>query len=357
MNSDQNIKEVLSNYPISLELVEVIPVKTGLIHTSYKVTEAQEASYLLQKINTSVFRDVETLMENIALVTNILKNAFRGSSYESLELLKTNNGQLFYKNECAAWRIYHFKEHLTGYDVPNNKEMVREAGKAFSVFAQALSETDPEKLSVTIPNFHSMQKRYGQLQHALENTTAEISHIDPLSKQIEEFKQLLLPLEYAMDSEEIPLRITHNDSKFNNLLFDEAGKARCVVDLDTVMPGIIHFDVGDCLRTLTPSAPEDEPELANIKLRKGFHSAFLEGFVENESGWLTKNEIKFLPYSAPYMALIMGIRFLTDYLQGNIYYSSDHPEHNLIRARCQVEVTKQFLDQIPLNSDPTRFFK
>jgi len=340
-----------------MKQVEVIPVKTGLIHTSYKVTEAQEASYLLQKINTSVFRDVKTLMENIALVTNILKNAFRGSSYESLELLKTNNGQLFYKNECAAWRIYHFKEHLTGCDVPNNKEMVREAGKAFSAFTQALSETDPGKLSVTIPNFHSMQKRYGQLQHVLKNTTAELSHIDPLFKQIEEFKQLLLPLEYAMDSEEIPLRITHNDSKFNNLLFDEAGKARCVVDLDTVMPGIIHFDVGDCLRTLTPSTPEDEPELANIKLRKGFHSAFLKGFVKNESGWLTKNEIKFLPYSAPYMALIMGIRFLTDYLQGNIYFSSDHPEHNLIRARCQVEITKQFLDQIPLNSDPTGFFK
>ncbi|MFD2530919.1 phosphotransferase enzyme family protein [Gracilimonas halophila] len=353
MDSDQVIKEILARFPISGEQVRVIPVKTGLIHTSYKVIERQGKSYLLQKINTSVFRDVEALMGNIAHVTTILKDAFQSSPYESLELLKTNDGQLFYEHEFKAWRIYHFKEHLVGYDAPENKEMVVEAGKAFAQFAKTLSQTDPEQLSVTLPDFHSLQKRYQQFKLALKNTPVKLSEIDPLPEQIAGFTQLLLPLEYAMDSGEIPIRITHNDSKFNNLLFDQTNKARCVVDLDTVMPGIIHFDVGDCLRTLTPSTPEDEPNLGKIELREDFHYAFLEGYIENESGWLTEEEIKFIPFSAPYMALIMGIRFLTDYLQGNIYYSCDHPEHNLVRAKCQIEVTRQFLEQFPLNSDLT----
>lgn len=357
MDSDQKIKEVLSLYPISAEQIKVIPVRSGLIHTSYKIMETHGKSYLLQKINTSVFRDVESLMKNIALVTNILKKAYQNSPYETLELLKTQDGQLFYETEFAAWRIYHFKEQLSGYEAPKNKAMVSEAGKAFAEFAKALSKTEPEKLSVTIPHFHSLQKRYEQFQHSLKNTTIELSEIYPLPEQIAEFTQLLLPLEYAMDSGEIPLRITHNDSKFNNLLFDQADKARCVVDLDTVMPGIIHFDVGDCLRTLTPSSPEDEPDLGNIELREDFHYAFLEGYIDNKSNWLTKEEIKFLPYAAPYMALIMSIRFLTDHLQGNIYYSCDHPEHNLVRAKCQVEVARQFLDQFPLNSDLTKVFK
>lgn len=357
MDSDQNIKEVLSLYPISVEQIKVIPVRSGLIHTSYKIIEARGNSYILQKINTSVFRDVEVLMKNIALVTNILKKAYQNSPYETLELLKTQDGQLFYETEYAAWRVYHFKQHLSGYATPKNKEMVEEAGKAFAGFAKALSKTESEILSVTIPDFHSLQKRYKQFQHALKNTTIELSEIAPLPEQITEFTQLLLPLEYAMDSGEIPLRITHNDSKFNNLLFDQADKARCVIDLDTVMPGIIHFDIGDCLRTLTPSAPEDEPDLGKVELRKSFYSAFLNGYSAGNLAWLTKEEIRFLPYAAPYMALIMGIRFLTDHLQGNIYYSCDHPKHNLIRAKCQVEVTRQFLDQFPLNSDLTQVFK
>lgn len=351
MDSDKDIKEILSHYSISEDPAEIIPVKTGLIHTSFKIIEAQGNSYLLQKINTSIFRDVEALMKNIALVTNILKKAYKNSPYETLELIKTHNGELFHETEFAAWRVYSFKEDLTGFDVPENLSMVKEAGKAFAGFAKALSKTQPEKVSVTIPDFHSLQKRYEQFLLALKSTSLKLSEIEPLPEQIAEFTQLLLPLEYAMNNGEVPIRITHNDSKFNNLLFDRANKARCVVDLDTVMPGIIHFDVGDCLRTLTPSTHEDEPDLQKIELREDFHCAFLEGYIGNESGWLTEEEMKFLPFSAPYMALIMGIRFLTDYVQGNIYYSCDYPKHNLVRAKSQIEVTRQFLEQFHLNSD------
>lgn len=352
MNSEQNIKAVLSQYPISTEQVQITPVKTGLIHTSYKISSAEGSSYLLQKINHSVFGNVAALMQNIALVTDTLKEAYKNSHYESLDLLKTNSGHLFYQDESTAWRIYHFKEHLSGYDIPKDVAMVHEAGKAFAEFTKALSGTDPDHLTIPIPDFHSLQMRYEQLTHAQKNTTIDSSDIRKLSYRIAEYTRLLLPLEHAMKSGDIPIRITHNDSKFNNLLFDRAGKARCVVDLDTVMPGIIHFDVGDCLRTLVPSTPEDEPDLGKIRLRKNFHSSFLKGYIDDEAHWLTDQEIKFIPYAGPYMALIMGIRFLTDHLQGNIYYSCDHPEHNLVRATCQVEVTRQFLDQFPFNKEP-----
>jgi hypothetical protein len=347
MNSELDIKKVLKQYPVSVDEIKSIPLKTGLIHHSYKI-EATEQSYLLQKINTAVFGDVDSLMNNIELVTNTLSKAFQDSPYESLEIFKTNDEELFYRSVSATWRMYHFKEHLLGYESPKNKEMVWEAGHAFAYFADALAQTNPERLSVTIPDFHSLEFRYQQLQEALKVTTIDHSDTGVLLDKISQFIRLLIPLEHAMKNGTIPLRITHNDAKFNNLLFDNSEKARCIVDLDTVMPGIIHFDVGDCLRTLTPNSPEDEPDLNKINLRRGYHTAFLEGYSAGGADWLTENEINYLPYAAPYMSLIMGIRFLTDHLNGNQYYSFDYPRHNLVRSICQVEVTRQFLEQFPL---------
>lgn len=348
MNSDIDIKQVLKQYPISADRAKITPVKTGLIHHSYKI-ETPDRSCFLQKINTRVFVDVEALMNNIALVTNTLSVAYKDSPYESLEILKTNNGNLYYGSSSAAWRMYHFKEHLIGHERPKNKEMVWEAGHAFAYFIGALAKTDPSQLSVTIPDFHSLEFRHHQLQEAIKNTNVDLSDVDILLEKISEFTRLLIPLEHAMKKGTIPLRITHNDSKFNNLLFDSSGNARCVVDLDTVMPGIIHFDVGDCLRTLTPNSPEDEPDLKKIALQQDYHTAFLEGYRSAGTKWLTENEINYLPYAAPYMSLIMGIRFLSDHLNGNQYYSFDYPGHNLVRSRCQIEVTRQFLEQFPLS--------
>lgn len=354
MNSDQNIKEVLSYYPIPTKSVTIEPVKTGLIHNSYKI-HSKNDKYFLQQINTAVFNDVAGLMNNIDLVTNSLSESYNNSPFETLQILRTNEGRLYKQTDNEAWRIYLFKDHLFGYDAPINREMVKEAGIAFARFVKSLSVVDPSRLSVTIPDFHSMEYRLFQLQKAFENTTLDLSELRVLTDQIDHFSQLLLPLECAMKNGELPQRVTHNDSKFNNLLFDEDRKARCVVDLDTVMPGIIHFDVGDCLRTLTPTKAEDESDLEKIELRVTYQDAFLEGYTGNATDWLTKEELNYLPYAAPYMTLIMGIRFLTDYLNGNVYYSCDYPEHNLVRAKNQAEVTRQFLDRFPLNKTMMNF--
>ncbi|MDR9418112.1 phosphotransferase enzyme family protein [Gracilimonas sp.] len=350
MNSKEmeHIQKVLHSYPVSSENISVAHLKSGLIHSSYKISTADD-SYLLQQINTRVFQDVSALMENIKLVTDTLSQAYKDSPYESLEIIPAKTGELFFQNNEKAWRIYSFKDHLKGFESPKNIDMVHEAGKAFSLFIKALSPLNPDQLSVTIPQFHSLEYRHSQLQQSLKTTHVDVAEILSLIDKTKEYTRLLLPLEHAFQSGEIPTRITHNDSKFNNLLFDDSGRARCVVDLDTVMPGIIHFDVGDCLRTLVPTTPEDEPNLDQIELRKEYHNAFLDGFLSASESWFTKSERTYLPYAAPYMALIMGTRFLTDYLNGNTYYHCEYPKHNIVRARCQLEVVRQFLDLSPLH--------
>lgn len=345
MSSESRIVKVLQYYfqdsPTSLDesSIEIYPLKTGLIHSSFRVITPL-GDWLLQKINTSVFRDIDGLMHNIVLVTNKLSVEFTGSHYETLSLKKTVKGDLYVLEDGEAWRMYDFKGHLTGYNAPVNNTMVWEAGKAFAKFTEALKDVNPDKLSVTIPRFHSLKHRYDQFLQAKRESKIPADRLVSLFDQIDYFFQKLVILEEAMHSGSIPTRITHNDSKFNNLLFDSDGCARCVVDLDTVMPGIIHFDIGDCLRTLVPTIPEDSPDLDSLQLNFSYEKDFLSGYLEVANPWITDTERQLLSLSGPYMALIMGIRFLTDYLNGNVYFTCDYPTQNLVRARNQLALVE-----------------
>lgn len=347
MISDAALTEIIESFGLSAKKISLKPLKTGLIHSSYKL-DISGASFLLQKINTTVFSDVEALMNNISLVTKTLYTSYQNLPYETLDVLAAKNNKLFCTNSSGTWRIYKFKKHLKAYNTPENEHMVFEAGKAFVHFVKGLSGINPERLSVIIPDFHSLEKRFDQLKQAYKTSGAVSSQIKKMFEEISEFVQNLISLELALKNREIPLRITHNDSKFDNILFDNQLNARCIVDLDTVMPGIIHFDVGDCLRTLTPVNMEDEPDLRKIKFQPDFYKAFLKGYQTAGTGMLTEKEIEFLPYAAPYMSLIMCVRFLTDYLKGNKYYVCKYPNHNLVRSTCQLEITKKFLSNYPL---------
>jgi len=335
MISEATLAEILETYKLPANEVSVKPLKTGLIHRSYKL-EIPGASFLLQKINTTVFSDTEALMNNICLVTKTLYKAYENLPYETLDILTTKNDNLFCITNSATWRIFKFKKHLKSYNIPENEHMVFEAGKAFVHFVKGLSVINPEQLSVIIPDFHSLEKRFEQLKQVYKTYLAISSQIKKLVEEIAEFVNILISLELALKNGEIPLRTTHNDSKFDNILFDDHLNARCIVDLDTVMPGIVHFDVGDCLRTITPETREDEPDLTKIKLQPYLYKAFLRGYQTAGADLLTEKELKFLPYAAPYMSLIMCIRFLTDYLNGNKYYLCKYPEHNLVRSKCQL---------------------
>ena len=275
-------------------------------------------------------------MDNVALVTETLTKKFQGTNYETLEIVKTLKGSLFLTTDTGFWRVYKYKSELKGYELPDNESMVYEAGKAFATFTSSLSDVVPDRLSITIPRFHSLEHRMKQYREALSKYTGSKYQILTLMEKVDQNFKRYVVLEQAMHEGNIPLRVTHNDSKFNNLLFDSKRYARCVVDLDTIMPGIIHFDIGDCLRTLMPNIPEDIPDINNLELNVEFQKAFLNGYLESGSDWITDTERELIPLSAPYMALIMGIRFLTDYLNGNVYFSCSYPDHNLVRAKNQI---------------------
>jgi hypothetical protein len=347
MYSDSIIFKVLQNYFQVEEIdpdapnITVCDIKTGLIHNSYRFS-SPKGDWLVQRINTAVFKDVDGLMSNIHLVTNQLSVQFEGSPYETLSLKKTLHGDSYVMVDNAAWRIYDFKKHLKGYAGPLDSAMVYESGKAFARFSEALIGLHPDELSVTIPKFHSLRHRYEHLQQAKLNPKVSISGLDSLFDQVDLHFHRLIVLEEAKDSGNIPIRITHNDAKFNNLLFDLNHRARCVVDLDTVMPGIIHFDIGDCLRTLVPNIPEDSPDLDSLQLNFSYENDFLSGYLEVASPWITDTERELLSLSGPYMALIMGIRFLTDYLNGNVYFSCEYPTQNLFRARNQITLVGEW---------------
>jgi Ser/Thr protein kinase RdoA (MazF antagonist) len=168
-----------------------------------------------------------------------------------------------------------------------------------------------------------------------------MNDIESLVQQAQDQVRILTPLEKAWTSGELPTRITHNDSKLNNLLFDTQGKARCVVDLDTVMPGIVHFDIGDSLRSMSVNLAEGDPNTKDLRIQDEFERQYLRGYTDGD--WLTDKERDYLPYAAPYMACIMGVRFLTDYIEGNRYFSIDYPSHNLTRATNQLTLTQLFL--------------
>jgi len=347
MSSEIAIIKVLQNYfeiPSSGLIesnIKIIDVKTGLIHNSYRV-QTHEGEWLLQRINTEVFRDLDGLMHNVVIVTEKLTEVYRGSNYETLELKKTLSGANYVQENGSAWRLYGFKSHLRGYNAPLNQHMVKEAGKAFANFTAALANLNPNQLVETIPKFHSLKSRYEQFLQSKLNPKVQTEDLKGIFNDVEQYFEKLSVLEDAMNSGGVPVRITHNDSKFNNLLFDSDGHARCVVDLDTVMPGIIHFDVGDCLRTLVPNIPEDSPDLHILELNSSFENAFLEGYLEEAKNWITAQELEYLSFSGPYMALIMGIRFLTDYLNGNVYFTCEYPTQNLIRARNQIALVGQW---------------
>lgn len=341
MFSDNEILNVLDAYVstqssiLTESTIKITPIKTGLIHQSFRI-ESPEGDWLLQQVNTGVFRDLVGLMRNIQLVTDKLKDVFAGTQYETLELIRTINGATYTVTNNIAWRMYGFKSNLKGYNAPTSPQMVTEAGKAFATFTHALSGIKPDQIAITIPHFHSLKFRFNQYQAALSDPKVPLSELMILCEQMEHHYYRLVKLEDELLSGKIPLRITHNDAKFNNLLFDAHGIARCVVDLDTIMPGIIHFDIGDSLRTLVPNITEDSPDIHRLELNHSYESAFLSGYLEVADSWITDTERDLLSLSGPYMALIMGMRFLTDHLNGNIYFSCDYPEHNLTRARNQI---------------------
>ncbi len=323
------------------QLVSLSPFGTGHINDTYRLEirkSGQLQTWLLQRLNHQVFRQPAAVMDNIQLVSEHL--ASQPYELKILSPRPTLSGKYLYHDEAGNyWRVFPFFENTVTYDRVETQAQAREAASAFGAFARALNSLDAAQLQATIPGFHDGEKRLVDFLTVLENAIPERlaeaqAEVDTILRNQLIFKKVA--------ELKLPLRAIHHDTKINNLLFDAStGKAACVIDLDTVMPGIVLSDFGDLVRTSVSLADEDEADLSKVQFRQTIYDALVEGFLAEMGGLLTPAELGALPLAGPWLTLMQAIRFIGDYLAGDVYYKVKYPKHNLVRGRNQLALFEQ----------------
>jgi hypothetical protein len=345
------IEDIVSGFRIQSKMVSARPFGSGHINDTYKVTTSTGSNYLLQKINHFVFKDVPGLMNNLVNVTNHLKAKLKtlpGSNPEKevLTLIEANDDRYFVKDASGNyWRLFKFLNNTKSYDQVLTEKQAFEGGKAFGRFQALLADLDTNFIIDTIPDFHNIESRLANLDKAI---AADAAHrLNKVSHEIEFVNQRRPGMSSILElgrSGQLPERIIHNDTKFNNVLLDDHDRAQCVIDLDTVMPGYVAYDFGDAIRTIINNAPEDEPELKLINLNIPLFTAYTKGYMRQAEGFLTEAEVNSLIDGVLLLPYMQGVRFLTDYLNGDIYFKIHSPRHNLQRAQAQFQLVRKLED-------------
>ncbi|TDQ32396.1 Ser/Thr protein kinase RdoA (MazF antagonist) [Zeaxanthinibacter enoshimensis] len=315
------------------------PLNQGLINDTFQVRDVEGKLYILQKINREVFSEPGLLMENIAAVLPLLS----APDYTRLELYPTLEGKLSYQDgQSEHWRLLSFIQGSVAFDLPPNLEVAENAGWLLGKFHSLLQHADPSPFNVLIPDFHDLQYRFIQFEKALEIADPErLQKAKPILGFVTHTAAILQQLV----SEDLPLRLCHNDTKLNNMLFSARDHAPlCLIDLDTIMPGHLHYDLGDALRTVVSTAPEDERQLENIGFSEPHFTAFIEGLSQHLD-FMNEEEKKEIPNAVAYMPFMHGLRALTDYLEGDIYYKVNSPEQNLERSYSLFRFTELALSK------------
>ncbi len=329
---------IAAKFQVNGRVTDVGPFGSGHINETYSVciNGNTKPAYVLQKVNINVFPDIEKLSDNILRTTNHLLAA--KGNFKVMTLIPTIDNKLWYRtNDGQTWRMLTFIKGSISYDLAPNSYFAYQAGLAYGWFIKTLSSLAEPRLHEIIPGFHSLKLRIHQLNQAIiEDSVNRLHKCNPVvdfyvsrSNEMEQFDGLV-------GTPAIPLRITHNDTKINNVLFDKNGKAISVIDLDTVMPGVVHYDFGDAIRTIAATALEDETNLELVGINLDLYKSFANGFLQETRQILTSSEMEYLPIAPRIMAYIMGIRFLADYLRGDSYYKVKNPEHNIQRATNQM---------------------
>ncbi len=345
---------IISNFSLDGNPVSSQAYGCGHINSTFKIVCDNGNKYLLQRINNNVFKDVDALMNNIDYVTTFLKEKivnYGGNPLrETLTVVKTKDNKNYYKEtEDSYWRVYLYIDDTITLQVIEDPMHFYFAGKAFGNFQKLLSDFPATKLVETIPNFHNTISRYADFEaslsadksHRAENVADEIA----FAKKYKWLSEELYPL---IEKGELPLRVTHNDTKLNNVMLDKkTGKPVCVVDLDTVMPGLSLYDYGDSMRFGTNPAAEDEKNLSLVYCDLVLFEQYTKGFLEECGKSLTAKEIELLPISALVMTYECGIRFLADYIDGDVYFKTSRPEHNLDRCRTQFKLVADMEEKLP----------
>jgi hypothetical protein len=325
------------------------PYGSGHINDTFflKNSSGNGPDYLLQRINQHVFPNVERLTINMLRVTEHLKGKIlawgKGNAEkEVMTLIPTLEGKYFYRDSMGdCWRMFHFLSNTKSYDVVKTEKQAYEGGRAFGKFQAMLSDIPPGEMFEVIPDFHNIQKRLKQLDEAIaSDPCGRVAEVGPELETVKAYADSMQYFQQAAQEGTLPKRVIHNDTKFNNVLLDQNDEAQCVIDLETVMDGYVAYDFGDAIRTIINKTDEDEPDLSKIQLNIPLFKAYTEGYLASAGDFLTKAEINSLMKGVLLLPFMQGVRFLTDHINGDTYYKTKFPGHNLQRTKAQFQLVK-----------------
>ncbi len=355
-DTSSHIAAIGDQFAVKGKFLAAEEVQSGHINSTYRISYQQADGsiqrFILQAINSHVFTNPAAVMRNVESITKHINTRVlrlkKDLGGQSLHLFPARTGGSWIEDEKGTfWRCYNHIEGCVTYDIVENTRQAYQAAHAFGAFQDLVSDLDPTTIVETIPDFHHTRKRFERL--------LEVAAKDPLSRlaSVRPEFDFILARESLVDtllnfaaSAEIPTRITHNDTKINNVMIDaETDEAVCVIDLDTVMPGLALYDFGDLVRSATSPAAEDERDLAKVTMRLPMFEALVAGYLDATAGFLNETEISHLVHSGKLLSLEVGIRFLTDHLEGDVYFRTHRPDHNLDRCRTQLKLVESIETQ------------
>lgn len=353
----EDVKQILDQFKFKGDLIEFKLFGSGHINTTYIATYDENGKvrkYIVQKINSNVFKNIDALMDNVFAVTSFLREKIKANggnpNRETLHFIKTGDGKKYYTCENGdCYRAYRFVDNSKSVDSVDSPEIFEKSGIAFGRFQKYLSDFPATTLNEIIPDFHNTAVRFEkEFMPAVKEDTQDRAktcreEIDFVIKRRGDCSRLV----DLVKEGKLPLRVTHNDTKLNNVIFDEdTDDAICVIDLDTVMPGLALYDFGDSIRFGANTCAEDEKDISKVAIDLDYFKAYAKGFLSEAGGSLNPCEIDNLAFSAKLMTFECGMRFLTDYLNGDTYFRTTYPEHNLVRARNQFALVKDMEDKM-----------
>ena len=349
-----DILKIASEFDIPSVPVNFSECCIGHINSTFFIECSDGVRYVLQKINTSIFKDPDVLMNNIFAVTSFIRQKLKrcGADYSrgTLHFFRTKAGDTYFRaDDGMVWRLYRCIEGVTTLQFCDSPEVFGKVGSAFGTFQRRLSDFDASVLQETIPDFHNTAKRYKTFLASLaKDASGRAFNAGPEIDFVKRREHICSFIVDGIAAGRLPLRVTHNDTKLNNLLLDENTlEPVCVIDLDTVMPGSVLYDFGDAIRSGAAMQPEDSSDYAACGVNVDMFAAFAKGFISGLDGSLKDYEIRQFPVGAQIITFETGMRFLTDYLDGDVYFRTQYADHNLVRARNQFAMVADIERKMP----------
>lgn len=350
---DKSLQNIAEQFQLEDKVITVRPLGEGFINDTYIIqTPEGSCNYILQRKNKNIFTNVPAMMDNIVRVTNHLKNkilAREGNPRrESLTVTPTKKGELYYKdNEGEYWAVCEFIDDTIAYQNATTPELAYQGGRGIGLFQAMLSDFR-ESLTDILPGFHNIRYRFEQWDKVLAaDPSGRKAEVATEIEWIESRREEMLAFWKKVETGEIPTRVTHNDTKINNILFDQKGEVLCVIDLDTCLSSTCLNDYGDAMRSYTNTGAEDDTNLDNVSMDINIFRGYTQGYLSATHSFLTPAEIDNLAFSAKYITYEQVLRFLMDYIDGDKYYKVKSSDHNLVRTRAQYKLLRSMEQQYP----------